>query len=146
MKPRYAAILASLAALAAPARGLPASSPGDDILFVGMTRGSAVEARALRATGARVVQILDATEPDRIRADADGQDHDLTVEHGILGFVGTLGLPGPQAASVAATIGGAMDDSRDELARIAEIWARAERGGSAPPRLVLSGHSAGESV
>src|SRR5262249_36707933 len=31
-------------------------------------------------------------------------------------------------------------NTRDELARIAEIWARAEHGESIPTRLVLSGH------
>jgi LysM repeat protein len=119
--------------------------PNDDILYVGMNPGSTYEARALRATGAKVTAIHDAPEPDRARA-AGGQTYDLATPEGASAFAATFGLPPEQTERVAHVIHTAFDDARDELGRIAEAWAPAERGGSIPSRLVLSGHSVGRGV
>jgi hypothetical protein len=74
------------------------------------------------------------------------QVHDLRTEAGIRSFVATLGLPLAQGQQVAAAIARAGEDARDELAQLARVWARAERGGVIPSRLVLSGHSGGVSL
>lgn len=141
----WAAVCAALAALVTPARGAPPEHWNDEILFVGMSPGSAIEARALSIAGAPVLHVRDAAKRDRIRAEADGEEHDVSTEQGALGFAATLGLSPAQAGAVAAALLGAGADARDELARVAEVWARAERGGEVPSRLVLSGHSAGSS-
>lgn len=141
----WAVVCAALAALVTPARGAPPERFNDDILFVGMSPGSALEARALRIAGARVLHVHDAAKRDRIRAEADGKEHDVSTEQGARGFAGSLGLSPAQASAVAAALLGAGSDARDELARVAEAWARAERGGDAFSRLVISGHSAGSS-
>lgn len=141
-----AAVSAALAALVTPARGAPPEHFNDDILFVGMSPGSAIEARSLRVAGARVVHVHDAAKQDRILANADGQEHDVSTEEGARGFVATLGLSPALASAVAAALLGAGNDARDELARVAEVWALAERGGRVPSRLVVSGHSAGSSI
>ena len=94
----------------------------DRVLYVGMNPASeAVEVAALRGAGADVTQIAHS-EPR------------------------SIGLDGSQAEAVARILAGAPKGSRDELASIAKVWAAAERGGTAPSRLVLSGHSAGSSI
>lgn len=117
----------------------------DDVLFVGMNPGSTQEIRALRQSGARVVAVQDSREGDDKLA-AAGVVHDLSTAEGALAFTRTLGLPPGQTAEIARVLVECPRDARDELGLVAEAWAVAEKGGSAPSRLVLSGHSVGTGV
>jgi hypothetical protein len=70
---------------------------------------------------------------------------DLTTKDGCKVFAASLGLPPAQSDAVANVIHGAQS-GRDELAQIAQVWAKAEQGESIPNRLVLSGHSGGNTI
>jgi hypothetical protein len=117
----------------------------DDVLFVGMNPGSTQEIRALRQAGARVVAVQDSREGEDKLA-AGGVVHDLSTAEGALAFTRTLGLPAEQTMEISRVLHECPHDARDELGRVAEAWALAEKGGSAPSRLVLSGHSVGTGV
>jgi hypothetical protein len=122
-----------------------APRPNDEVLHLGMGQFAHDEVRHLRSTGARVTAVQDSPAgDDRIRA--AGRTHDLSSRAGIDGFVGTLGLPAAQQARVAEAIESAGPDARDELASLAQVWARGERGGSVPSRVVISGHHVGDSI
>jgi hypothetical protein len=123
-------------------------SRNDDTLVLGMNPHTQLEADAIQRANptARVSTIQDSFQNDQVRAPGlDGKQHvyDLRTEAGIRTFVGTLGLPLAQGQQVAAAIASAGADARDELAQLAQVWARAEKGGVIPSRLVLSGHSSG---
>lgn len=117
----------------------------DDVLFVGMNPGSTQEIRTLRQAGARVVAVQDSREGDDKLA-AGGVVHDLSTAEGALAFTRTFGLPAEQTTSISRVLLECPHDARDELGLVAEAWAAAEKGGSAPSRLVLSGHSVGTGV
>jgi hypothetical protein len=125
---------------------IPSASGGrDDVLFVGMNPTASVELGALRKGGARVVDVGDSPEgADKLRV--GGVVHDLATAEGALAFARTLGLTTEQTGAVARVLFEALPDARDELGRIAEVWAEAEKGGAVPSRLVLSGHSVGTGV
>lgn len=125
----------------------------DQVLFVAMNNSrehlSTYESDQLKARGTDVRVVKDAPQNDTITTrDAHGvaTTHDLATPEGAKAFALTLGLPGEQTAQIADVLlhGGA--DARDELAQIAQVWARAELGGQAPSRLVLSGHHVGYGV
>jgi len=113
----------------------------DDILYLGMTTSAPYEIAALRSTGANVT-VVPATKQDH--AVVGGRDFDLNAQ--ALDFAHAIGLTGIQAEQVAHVLQTANPGSREELAEIARVWSAVERGGSAPSRLVLSGHSTGSSV
>jgi len=116
----------------------------DDIVFVGMNKGAAHEVNELRKRGARVTFIKDAPKDDQIKVGKT--TYDLSKPDGAKAFAATLGLPADQTEKIADVISNADGDSRDELAQLAQVWAKAEKGGQIPSRLVLSGHSGGKSV
>jgi hypothetical protein len=116
----------------------------DDIVFVGMNTGAAHEVNELRKLGARVTFIKDAPKDDQIRVGKI--TYDLSKPDGAKAFAATLGLPADQTEKIADAISNAEPDSRDELAQLAQVWAKAEKGGQIPSRLMLSGHSGGNSV
>ncbi|HYO52864.1 hypothetical protein [Archangium sp.] len=123
----------------------------DDTLVLGMNPHTQAEAEAIQKSNprARVTTLQDAAQNDQVRTrDPDGamRIHGLRTEVGIRAFVATLGLPFAQSQQVAAAISSAGEDARDELAQLAQVWARAEKGGVVPSRLVLSGHSGGSSL
>jgi hypothetical protein len=123
----------------------------DDTLVLGMNPHVQAEAEALQKSNpsARVTTVRDSFQNDQLRAtNPDGamRVHDLRTHDGIRSFVATLGLPLAQGQQVAAAIVSAGEDARDELAQLALMWARAEKGGVIPSRLVLSGHSGGTSL
>jgi hypothetical protein len=98
----------------------------DEILYVGTNIFSAGrEARAIAAHGAPVRV---ATAPDLTDTRA---------------FVDALGVPKDVADRIAHVLDGAPPEERKFLAAIAFAWAAAERGGTCPSRLVISGHSGG---
>lgn len=126
-------------------------SRNDDTLVLGMNPHIQLEADAIQRANptARVTTLQDSFQNDQVRAPGlDGKPHvyDLRTEAGIRTFVSTLGLPLAQGQQVAAAIASAGEDARDELAQLSQVWARAEKGGVIPSRLVLSGHSGGFSL
>jgi hypothetical protein len=115
----------------------------DDILLVGLNEVSKHEAAALRKRGNGVVYVQDEGN-DTISI--DGTKYDLTDASDLTSFVATLGLPKDQSAAIAAAIRSGGYDIKDELARIAWVWADAEKGRGIPARLILSGHGVGTSI
>lgn len=146
--------------LAIPAGGRtpPGTTPtaprtNDDVLFVAVNNSAAHksthESDTLRARGVDVTVVQDARVPDTITTrDANGRTttHDLTKPADRLAFAMTLRLPADQTQRIADIIGRAGDDAKDEFANIAVEWAKAERGGQIPSRLVISGHHVGSGV
>lgn len=134
-------------------KATPAAGPksNDEILMVGMNNptrmsaGSEHELKELQKGGAKVTYIKDSKAgPDKIKV--GGTTYDLTAEAGRTGFAATLGLPADQQKKVADAIGMADENGKDELAQIAQVWARGERGESMPSRMILSGHHVGSGV
>jgi murein DD-endopeptidase MepM/ murein hydrolase activator NlpD len=122
-----------------------APKSNNDILMVGMNETAKYEAQQLRARGANVTLIGDAKVDDTISTGAN-VTHNLSTQEGATAFALTLGLSGEQTAKIADVIQHAGSDSRDELAQLAQVWAKAEKGGQIPSRLVLSGHNVGSGV
>jgi hypothetical protein len=81
-------------------------------------------------------------EDDTIKI--DGTKYDLTVRAELEAYVDLLDLPEAQEKKVVAAIATGGHDIKDELARIAWVWADAEKGRVIPRRLVISGHSIGD--
>ncbi len=126
------------------------SRRNDDTLVLGMNPHAQAEADAIQKSNprARVTTVRDSFQNDLLRAGPEGGQwvHDLRTDAGIRSFVATLGLPLAQGQQVAVALTRAGEDARDELAQLAQVWARAEKGGVVPSRLVLSGHSGGSSL
>jgi len=120
----------------------------NDVLFVGMNKYAASEAKPLNTQGTKVTLIQDAKKDDTLTVGAGKakKTFDLTSAAGRKDFVATLGLPAAQSAKLEKVLEDAGPDARDELAQIARVWAEGEKGGKVPGRLVLSGHSAGGSI
>ena len=123
----------------------------DDTLVLGMNPHVQAEAEAIQKSNprARVTTLRDSLQDDQVRArgpEGGMRVHDLRTDEGVRTFVATLGLPLAQGQQVAAAIASAGEDARDELAQLAQVWARAEKGGVVPSRLVLSGHSGGSGL
>ena len=125
----------------------------DEVLFIAVNNSfehkSTFESDQLKARGTRVTVVQDATVNDTITTkDARGKatTHDLTTPEGRLAFALTLKLPAEQTQKIADAIGAGGEDAKDELAQIAQVWAKAERGEPMPSRLVLSGHHVGYGV
>jgi hypothetical protein len=120
----------------------------DRVMYVGMNSAQHQCDREARALHAAVV--IGHGERDA----AVGADHacvgdrvvDLATDAGAVEFAQSLGLPDAQANVVANVIRHAWHGCRDELAAIARVWSEAEKGGSVPSRLVLSGHCYGNSI
>jgi len=125
----------------------------DKVLFVAMNDSenhrSTLESDALRSRGTDVSVIKnDQRNQDKITT-SDGRQHDLKTKEGAMSFALTLGLPAEQTQKIANVLSQdnwALDQGRDELAQIAQQWAKAERGGQIPSRFVLSGHQTGSGV
>ncbi|MET0404982.1 MAG: hypothetical protein ABW123_21380 [Cystobacter sp.] len=123
----------------------------EDVLILGMNPHTQMEADAIHRShpGARVTVVQDTVRDDHLATRGAGgaqRIHDLRGEEGIQSFVATLALPWAQGQRVAAALASAGADARDELAQLAQVWARAEKGGVIPSRLVLSGHSGGSQL
>jgi hypothetical protein len=125
---------------------------GDGVLYVGMnsTYGQCdAEARALRGNGPGKREAVGHGEKD-IGADharmPSGTVVDLGEADEAREFAAALGLPAEQSDRIAEILVHATPGSRDELAQIASVFARAERGGDIPSRWVFSGHSTGQGI
>lgn len=106
--------------------------PNDDVLFVGLNPANRHEAQELSRRAH--VTFRPALQPG------------LDSPEQIAAFVDGLGLPPSQAADVRRVLEESFPVERVPLARLAVSWARAERGGAIPSRLVLSGHGSGRAV
>ncbi|MFN7133537.1 MAG: LysM peptidoglycan-binding domain-containing protein, partial [Myxococcales bacterium] len=137
--------------LTIPGRGgatTPAPTPAgprsnDDVLLVGMGDHAKYEATELKKR-ANVTFVGDSFEDDKVKV--GNTTYDLRTDQGIRSFVQTLALPAEQAKKVEDAIRLGGSDARDELAQLAQVWAKAEKGGTVPSRLMLSGHSVGNGV
>jgi hypothetical protein len=123
----------------------------DRVMYVGMNstvlHGEAQNHREARNLAFDVVIAHAEDGPDGAdHVRVNGQLFDLSTAQGADAFVATLGLPVAQSKAIATVLHRAGSGSRDELANIATVWARAEHGGTIPSRLVLSGHCGGSSV
>lgn len=127
----------------------------DAVLYLGVnTQGDqeSHEAGKLRRTvRAPLRHIIPHGERDR----ALGADHVRLPDRSILDlgdfdqvktFANALGLEAHMARAVADVIHAAPAGGKDELAGLAVVWSAAERGHPIPGRLVLSGHSVGDSI
>ncbi len=121
----------------------------DDVLFVGMNKFASQEAQAIRARGTKVELISDSKAGDDKITVGKGKSattFDLSTDQGRTDFVKTLKLPAAQATKIADVLKNTGPDARDELAQVAQVWAKGEKGGEVPGRLVLSGHSGGSAI
>ena len=116
----------------------------DRIVFLGMNAGPTARATARMKRRAEVTVISNTGPQDRVRV--GGKLHDLRDKAGIAAFAKGLGLPAPNAAGVRRALQMCEKDAKDELAQLALVWARGEKGAKIPSRLVLAGHSNGDGV
>lgn len=135
----------------------PGANAQDGVLYVGMNsenRQRDKEAATLRQVR-KDVEVVGHGEddaklgPDHVRIEGpDGKPRavDLATVEGARAFARSLGLPRGQTDQIAEVLLAAAPGSRDELAGIATVFARGERGEPMPGRLVLSGHSTGQGV
>src|SRR5688572_24813128 len=108
----------------------------DAVVYLGLNRGAAAqEIEALRGR-ARLVPV-GGTSPGDDEARIAGRRVALSTREDVRAFAASLGLDDDRTAAVAGAIERADHDGRDDLARLARVWAAAERGGSGPSRLVL---------
>jgi hypothetical protein len=128
-------------------RTVPLAQPkkNDDVLMVGFNKNAQLEADGLRARGNNVTFIGDS-KAGQGKITAGGTQHDLNSDAGVDKYVGTLGLPADQTRRVGDVLKGIEPKARDEMGSLAGVWAKGEKGGTVPSRLVMSGHSAGSSM
>lgn len=114
----------------------------NDVLVFGMNKFTHREAKAIDTKAIDVKVVHDTKVNDTIKV---GQTtYDLATDGGRVAFVKTLGLPKSQSDEIVTILKRSGDDTRDELAQLAKIWAEGEKGGKVPGRMVLSGHSVGD--
>jgi hypothetical protein len=126
----------------------------DKVLFVAVNNSpehqSTDEAKALinRGVDVTVVHTSDAGQDQFAVKDKFGNSktYDLTKPEGAMGFALTLGLPAEQTKQIADVLTNCDAGGRDEVAGMAQEWAKAERGGQTESRLVMSGHQVGGGV
>jgi hypothetical protein len=137
-----------------------ASRTNDGVIYLGMnsTGGqNALEAARLGKTvrpGTEVDVIKHGEDsralgPDKVRVKGpDGKPvvADLSTGEGVETFVASLGLPADRQAAVAQVIEQTTAGARDEIAGLAKVLARGERGEPMPSRLVVSGHCSGNEL
>jgi hypothetical protein len=108
-----------------------AAALNDRVLYLGMNESSVpAESRAL---GANAIILRGSST------------NELSTPRAVRDFVQTLaaqkGLTLPQCEKLERVLLGEVASGRDELAKMAAVWATAEGGAAVPSRLVLSGHS-----
>ena len=123
------------------------SGPWNDrVVFLGMNPGPTARATGSlkRNADAEVIGIMPSLSAPRARV--GNRTFNLSQTAGINGFVDTLKLPAKQAAGVRRAFAVCERGARDELAGLAQIWARGEKGERIPSRLIMAGHSNGDGV
>lgn len=116
----------------------------DNIVFLGMNPGPTRKASRSMGRQANVTMIMPSLTLDHVRVGS--RSYDLRNSKGIAAFVATLGLSPRQSVGVRKAFEMCEKGARDELAGLAQIWARGEKGAKIPSRLVLAGHSNGDGV
>ncbi len=116
----------------------------DSVVFLGMNWEASSKASRLMSQHAQLTTILPGRVQDQVRV--GGNTFDLRSARGVSEFVATLGLPPKAAAGTRKAFAICEKEARDELAGLAQIWARGEKGARIPSRLVLAGHSNGDGV
>lgn len=138
------ATIAGADALAEAAReGLDLSQ---SVTFIGVTRSSLDEARALRERGVPVELIRDVTTSLGDHGWREGKAMPLGTRAQREGFIDTLALPDPVAGDVERVLANTPARGRGEIAALARQWAGAYHGEAIPERLVVSGHGDGATV
>ncbi len=134
----FAADLARFAAANAPKKR------DDGILYIGMNPESEkAEVDALSKSG-NVRTITQTSGEDDVFI--GGVRYRFSDPGQVEAFVATLHLDPRVADNVIDVLKKAEKGSREKLAQIAVVFAEAERGGTIPSRLVISGHSGGLDV
>jgi hypothetical protein len=111
------------------------------ILFLGLNANAYFEAHALESVGLPLQRILHQDTPT---VSLEEQSFDLTIEAEVQDFIQSLGFDGAQSIALADALWGLDFALRDEVARLIQVWSRAElHQEDIPTRLVLSGHSGG---
>jgi hypothetical protein len=130
----------------------PPAPAGGNILYIGMSTNSPLEASSLQTAyrGKRVsvtAITLSDTESKTKTSATGAATFDLTNGAGIDGFVGSLNLTKTQAKSVGDILKNVPTVSRDDWAHVIAVYAQTENDGKdRMSRVILSGHSAGVSV
>jgi len=129
----------------APPEAPPWNGPWNDrVLFLGMNPPSVRTATRQMSRHATLSVITDSGLPDHVKV--NGKWMELDSSYGIAAFVKTLHLPPKNAAGVRRALALCETGARDELGQLAMVWARGEKGGLIPSRMVLAGHSNGDGV
>jgi hypothetical protein len=153
-------VAASTAAGSTPRSASSASHAADGVIYLGMngTSGQNVHEARFLAQSVRQgteVDVIGHGEkdaklgPDQVRIqgpDGASATADLATDEGRQAFVSSLRLPPERAAAVAKVLADGEQGGRDELAGLASVLARGERGEAMPGRLVLSGHCYGSNL
>ena len=116
------------------------------VTFIGITRSSLGEARALRERGIPVDLIRDVTTSDPDQGWGPGGPMPLGTDAQRKAFVDTLELPSEVANDLIGVLRATSPRGRGEIAALAKQWAAAYHGEPIPQRLVLSGHGDGAKV
>lgn len=124
---------------ASDAAGAPPEN--DRVLYLGLNTTKTGEVAQNDREHTNLV-FLTRGQVERVAASSSSKvdGFDLSTKEGVLGFARSLRLDAAKADAVAAVLANAPTEGRDELAGIAKVLARAERGGVVPSRWVLSGH------
>lgn len=127
----------------------PAPPAGGNILYVGMNNSKLELEKLDKVYKGKSVDITRVTlAEDTAHTQSGGQTFDLTSDTGIDDFVKSLGLNGAEAATAGGLLKSApvMAD-RDDMAHVMAVYAMTEADGKdRMSRVVLSGHSSGESI
>jgi hypothetical protein len=138
-------------------RQTAASRANDGVIYLGMNSTGGQNAHEAARLGKAVrhgteVDVIAHGEdsralgPDKVRVEGpDGQPvvADLSTNEGVQTFVTSLHLPTERQEAVAQVIQQTTPSGRDEIAGLAQVLARGERGEPMPGRLVISGHCSG---
>ena len=108
------------------------------VVYLGLNPNASMEAHALSVLGNHVLLI--GPQKHRGHVYVGHRNFDLSQESDISAFAHSLGLPEAQAAALTAALRAAGIAGRDSLARLAQVWAHAEKTGALPARFVMSGH------
>ena len=138
-------------------KNLASFRPNRDVMYMGMNEAviggkkqNDAEWTAMKDQAAHfgVHAVRVATSHESV-VPYQGVRYDLSSKEGCDALVDALKLPDPKTtANIKTAIANARVGGRDELARIAIVWAGAEREGTAashtvPSRIILSAHHAG---
>lgn len=107
------------------------------VLYLGLNPNASREAHAISLLGNHVLLI--GPQKHRGHVYIGRRNFDLSQESEISAFAHSLGLPAAQAAALSTALAAAGIAGRDTLARLAQIWAHAEKTHALPARFVMSG-------